>query len=433
MTRGRVYLWTPDPSRPLGGSAAAAMVPLAHLEDAADRDPKLCGRYVRVHNGGAVHIPGSGTEDIRAVPIGDAQPDPGGDFSFEPGRGGGRMDKVRLAEPGFRWRYLEAAHFGEVNVYFHLDRMATYVDALLGVLRARPLPRVTAIVNAHHAATELDPSGLRDGLHRAPRWLPFQGAHYRLPGKPIEVAELGPISREGEIHFGPGRGLVEHGALVEAAGGRYRANASHNPGIIYHEYGHHVTRHTADFRANAGRAVDRQDNHKTALDEGMCDYWAAAMLETPHIWAFHQRHDGEHIHPRSLRSSRTMADYDHRGGADPHANGTIWASALWDLRSQLSAVEPDGATQSDLLVLGCLLGLGRRTGEPGAFTVKSARRARRDFATGLRALLEADELLSSGRRRAMILETFGRRGISLDGKSSNRQPHPARAVVGPTS
>jgi hypothetical protein len=422
----------PDPSRPLGGSAAAAIVPLAHLENAADRGLKLCGRYVSVHNGGAVNVPGPGNGDARAVPIGDAESDAQGDFLFEPGRGGGRIDKVRLAEADFRWRYLEAAHFGEVNVYFHLDRMATYVDALLGVLRAQPLPRITAIVNAHHAATEVDASGLRDGVRGRRQWLPFQGAHYRLPGKPIEVAELGPISREGEIHFGPGWRLVEHGALVEAAGGRYRANASHNAGIIYHEYGHHITRHTADFRANAGRPVDRQDNHKTGLDEGMCDYWAAAMLETPHIWAFHQRHDREQIHPRSLGSSRTMADYAHRRGADPHANGTIWASALWDLRRQLSAIEPDGARQSDLLVLGCLLGLGRRTDEPVASAVKSARRARRDFATGLRALLEADELLSGGRRRAMILETFGRRGISLDGKPCNRQPHPARAVVGPT-
>jgi hypothetical protein len=33
------------------------------------------------------------------------------------------------------------------------------------------------------------------------------------------------------------------------------------------------------------------------------------------------------------------------------------------------------------------------------------------MAAGLRALLEADELLYSGRYRAVILETFARRGI----------------------
>ena len=42
--------------------------------------------------------------------------------------------------------------------------------------RASPLPPITAVVNAHHAATETD--GVRDGVRRGQRWLPFQGGHY---------------------------------------------------------------------------------------------------------------------------------------------------------------------------------------------------------------------------------------------------------------
>jgi hypothetical protein len=79
------------------------------------------------------------------------------------------------------------------------------------------------------------------------------------------------------------------------------------------------------------------------MDEGTSDYWAAAMLETPHIWAWHRRHDDYEIHPRSLVSAVTMADYDHGERADPHTNGTIWATALWDLRQAINASELGGA------------------------------------------------------------------------------------------
>jgi hypothetical protein len=356
-------------------------------------------------------VPAADSGEATPVPVGDAQPDPQGNFWFEPGRGGGRVDKIRLAAPDFRWRYLQAAHFGEVNVYYHLDRIAAYLDGLLRFLGASSLPRITAIVNAHHAATDLDASGLRDGARGRSRWIPFQGAHYRLRGKPTEMPEYGPIAPSGEIHFGPGWHRAEHGALVELIGGRYRMNASHNPGIIYHEYGHHLTRHTADLRGNALRPPDRQDNRKCALDEGMSDYWAATMLETPHIWAFHQRHDSECIHPRSLASPKTMSDYDRRPGADSHANGTIWAAALWDLRTRLLAAETDGARQTDLLVVGCLLALGRRSPYRGPATPRVLRWMREGFAAALEALIEADTAVNGGRHLTLMLETFARRGI----------------------
>lgn len=426
MKRGRVYVWTPDPTRALGGHVTATVVPLLHLETHGEGSGRLWGRYVRVRNGGAVNEPGPFTGMPRAVPIGDAQPNAEGDFLFEPGRGGGRIDKVVLvgvtsplaeilesgvpfSEPELRWRYIQACHFGEVNTYFHLDRIAAYVDDLFRELGAPPLPRVTAVVNAHHAATEQE--GFRDGLRRGERWVPFQGGHYRLPSRRYDVREYAPISPDGEIHLGPGRQLLEHGALVEAAGGRYRANASHNAGILYHEYGHHITRHTADFRANRLRRPDRQNNRKTALDEGTCDYWTATLLETPHIWAWHRRHDGHAIHPRSLTSSKTMADYDPGPGADPHANGTIWAAALWDLRTRLAATAPDGRRRTDLLVLQTLLLLGRLVNPGREANLTSICCARKGHAAGLTALLQADEMLNASRHRKLILAGFARRGI----------------------
>ena len=416
MNCGRVYIWHPDPQHPLHGRVSKEITPLPNLDTEGEGSGRLWGCHVRVRNAGWVNKADPVTGKAHAVPLGDAPPDAQGDFIYEPGRGGGRMDKVALADPDFRWRYVQASHFGEVNTYYHLDRIATHIGDLLRELRVPPLPTVTAVVNAHHAATEIEDTrggeGIRDGVRGTNQWLPFQGGHYRLPGPGGELVEYDPISSNGEIHLGPGWRLLEHGALVEAAGGRYRANASHNAGIIYHEYGHHITRHTADFRANFLCPCDRQNNRKTAMDEGTCDYWAATMLRTPHIWAWHHRHDAEVVHPRSLTSSKTMAAFDHESKADPHLNGTIWGAALWDLRTQLLAQSSEGARHADLLLLKALLLMGQLMGAKNPPALQSVRKARKTFKVGLGALLQADEELFDGQHQDVILEIFARRGIA---------------------
>ena len=411
MNRGRVYLWTPEPSRSVGGYVTASVVPLPRLESDGGTTVRLRGRFVVVRNGGAVNEPDPLSGDVRASRLGDAEPNPDGDFLFEPGRGGGRLDKVVLAKPHDRWAYVQAARFGEVNTYLHVDRIGAYVDALLQRLGAASLPRIIAVVTAHPAATERD--GVRDGVRRpSGRWFPFQGGHYRLPARKYTVAEHEPLSPDGEIHLGPGWMLLEHGALVEAGGGRYRANASHNASIIYHEYAHHVARHTADFAANALRRPPRQRNRKPAIEEGTCDYWVATLLETPHIWAWHRRNDDQSSHRRCLASAKTMRDYDPRPGADPHANGTIWAAALWDLRTRLSPTE--GALATDLLVLEALLLLGHLQPSARDSGPASLRRVRSSFQAGLAALLHADALLNARRHQGIILSAFAARGIVPD-------------------
>ena len=409
MNEGRVYRWISDGDNPLGGRVRKSVVPLPALTLDPDGRPHLSNRFVRVNNGGGVHVSDPQTGMARAVAIGNAEPDESGDFLFEPGRGGGRLDKLMLAEPHFRERYIQASHFGEVNTYYHLTRIASYVEELLTELGGAHLPQVTAVVNAHHAATE--DCGMRDGVCGRRQWLPFQGGHYRLPSRRYDIQEPNPLSQNGEIHLGPGWQLLTDGALVEAARDRYRANASHNAGIIYHEYGHHITRHTADFRGNSLKPPERQNNRKTALDEGICDYWTAAMLETPHIWAWHRRHDEREVHPRSLVSRKTMDDFDYGPKADPHANGTIWSAGLWDLRTELSSSEDNGGRRCDLLVLKTLLLIGQLA---ATGSVQDARRVRARYTTALAMLLGADEILHLGRHRQSILDCFSRRKIAPD-------------------
>ncbi|MHB8972499.1 MAG: CapA family protein [Pirellulaceae bacterium] len=244
------------------------------------------------------------------------------------------------------------------------------------------------------------------------RWLPFQGGHYRLPtARSLALPERKPVAPTGEIHLGPGWRLTEHGALAKHAGRKYRCNASHNAGILYHEYGHHITRHTADFQANWLKAPHRQSNKKTALDEGVCDYWVAAMLHTPHIWAWHRRHDQTVIHSRSLASRTTMADFDVNSSADPHTNGTIWAACLWDIRAALCDMWANGGRRADLLVLKTLLLLGCLRDHRYAPTVKGTRLLRNSFGTILGVLLEADATHFDSAHRSAIIGAFERRGI----------------------
>src|SRR5258708_23964739 len=152
MSRGRVYLWFNESPRGLLGHLTASVEPLPHHDAGTETSGRLSGRFVSVRNAGAVYEPDPMTKQVQAVPLGDAGPDTAGNFIFEPGRGGGRIDKVRLAEPDFRWRYIQAARFGEVNTYFHVDRIATYVHDLLGELGFPPLPPVTAVLTPPYPA-----------------------------------------------------------------------------------------------------------------------------------------------------------------------------------------------------------------------------------------------------------------------------------------
>ncbi|HEV2016803.1 MAG TPA: CapA family protein [Gemmatimonadaceae bacterium] len=409
VSDGRIYLWIPDARATLGGKLGLDVVSLPRLFSAGTPEARLCGTFVEVHNAGALNsrqVDGS----IAALTLGDAQASPEGAFLFGPSRGGGRVDKCAVPPTKRRARYIEAARFGEVNTYYHVDRIASHLDALIRELGRSSLPRVIAKVNAHHAATEAD--GVRDGRWLQDRWHPFQGGHYRLPSRKYDIAERGSISVDGEIHLGPGRKLLHHGALVEASGTRYRANASHNPGIIYHEYAHHLTRHTADFRANAVRDPLKQDNRKTAMDEGTCDYWTAVMLDTPHIWACHRRHDDNERHSRSLSSRMTMDDFDDGPGADPHFNGTIWGAALWDFRSHLRDTVPDGARRADLIVVHALILIGGLGATGRSSRAREVRQARKSFGAGLAALRRAADDLFSGAHTDTLLGVFAARGIN---------------------
>ncbi len=410
---GQVYLWIPDESVPGGGSIKKEIVPLEWLLPSCGGKLKLESPYAVIINAGLINLPDEHLSSFKTVPLGNAVPDSAGNFIFEPFNGGGRMDKVPFVDDMRRFKNLQASRFGEVNTFFHINKIAFYINNLLKILGERSLPRVKVVINAHSAIYNKE--GDRDGVKGkiSGKWLPFQGAHYRLSGYGLkDIPELSPVSSAGEIHLGPGWKLTDAGLLPESAGFRYRCNASHNAGIIYHEYGHHINRHTADFMANRLLAPHRQINRKSDADEGISDYWAATMLNSPHIWAWHRKHTKNDFHHRSLASLKTMADFNKEENADPHLNGTILGATLWDIRKELSKHDAKGIEKTDLLVLKSLLLIGQLQDSDYRPSRLGTCKCRSGFSIVLKAMLEADRILYHGDHKEIIHYCFSKREIN---------------------
>ncbi|SDM36631.1 hypothetical protein [Allokutzneria albata] len=270
----------------------------------------------------------------------------GSDLVFAPMAGGGPLTDAEADR--------QARAFGIVNTAYHAQRMFRLVCRLLET----PLPRLVVRIGVQCT------SG---------RW---GGGHYRLPGS-VPTPDEHTSSVAGEVHLGGGCGFIR------APGGRYFHAPAHNAAIVCHEVGHHMCRHTADFRVNGLRDRFAQHSGKVALDEGTADFLTAVLLSTPDIYGWQRGHLApSDPRRRRLDARRTMAALRPRGCGSTHANGTIWASALWSSRERLLANGADSDSVTRALLLGLVrLGSGRAPKE---------RRRRKQFSALLRAISEAD-------------------------------------------
>jgi hypothetical protein len=351
--------------------------PPGRLEEVALSVERLEGR--------ALMLPG-----LTVAYAGDEELFERGDLRFDPRRGGGPT-----ATPEHR---RDALAFGMVNTAHHLSRALDRVAALLG----RPLPPLVARVGAH--------------ARRHPGW---GGGHYRLPAESYStLPEEEPPAPTGEIHLGVG------GRLVPLNGHAYLHTASHDPAIVYHEFGHHVTNHTADLRCNGRRRPHAQTNRKIPLDEGTSDYIAAILMGTPDIYGWHRAGVPSYsARRRRLDAPRTMAHFVGGHRSDPHADGTIWSAALWAARCELErqGVVPE---RFDTVVLRSL----ERVGRDGAdLPVEMAARRRRRFATALEAIL-AEDTATGGDLGAVVESVFAARGIEV-GAANNESRWRARGSL----
>ncbi|GAA1172947.1 hypothetical protein [Pseudonocardia alaniniphila] len=298
----------------------------------------------------------------------------GGGLVFDPSAGGGPWAGATADRA--------ARAFGVVNTAFHTQRTLRYVSGLLG----HPLPHLL----------------VRIGMHEQSRG--WGGGHYRLPGQGAG-ADPEATSPAGEVHLGGGAGFVARSGTEQY----FRAPA-HNPAIICHEVGHHVCRHTADFRLNRLRPPGQQTNKKTALDEGTADVITAIMLGTPDIYGWH-RHAIPHTERRrrKLDPRWTMAHFQGGPDSDPHDDGMVWASACWSARQRVTDISAD-PTRFDTLLLRGLELAGR---DNPAGLNRDALRERRHFSRLMAAMARADPALAPH-----VLAAMADHGIHL-GVSNN--------------
>jgi hypothetical protein len=287
-----------------------------------------------------------------------------GALSFDPRRGGMRTRDNRRANGAFNALVWDANAFGMVNAYVHADRCARYTNRLLTELGAPALPTVGVVVGAHFGS-RLPGYGEGDGDRRSGELRPLSGGHYRLSRRTTGVPEPYAVSPSGEIHLGPSRYRKPFAGVTS-----YLRNAAHNPAIIYHEFGHHLCRHTADFRCNADRRPHAQRNGKPGVEEGICDYFAAALLGSGRPYGWYRADRGRRRDVHQLRAAVP-------GHGDAHAVGAAWASALWHCRESLV---DNGLLRSrvdhDRVLIGTLLRIGEvgRGGKRRARVQRAAQR-----------------------------------------------------------
>ena len=323
-----------------------------------------------------------------------------GALCFDPSQGGVRTRENRRARGAFNRLVVEADRFGMVNAYVHADRAAQFFNALLSDLGASPLPMLHVVVGAHFGS-KLPGYGCGDGDRRSSALRPLSGGHYRLSTRTTGVPELLPVEPGGEMHLGPSRYRKPF-----AGWDAYLRNAAHNPAIVYHEFGHHLCRHTADFRLNAERTPAMQRNGKTGIEEGICDYFAAVLLGSGRPYGWYRADRGRRRDPELPRHASERDSH-----SDAHAVGATWAGAWWRVRSELVA---QGHLQSgfdhDRALAQALLAVGE-VGRAGKRRTRTKRQARRSSPTTmlsayLGAVCEAADP-SGANVAAAIMEQYG--------------------------
>lgn len=361
-------VWSPGSEAPAGGGRSVAV--RAHLpRPGAEAEPVERTVVVLEADDSRLVLPEAVVIDPLGIPCLDSL------ASAQPAGGGGPLAPLEDRR--------RAQAYGVGNVAWHVQRGLRYVTSLL----QRPLPVLTVRLNAHGAD--------------------WGGGHYRLPARQYtELTEPRGVASAGEVHLGAGR------RYVPTRAGRYFAAPSHNAAIVYHELGHHVCRHTADFRGNRHRDPAAQTNLRTGIEEGTCDYLAAVLLGTPDIYGWH-RGDRSDADPRRRRLDTAVTMSAFRGGrdVDPHSDGTVWATALWSARLAWQACGLEGAA-FDAALLRALDHLGQEVLSADPAERMPMLRRRRYFSTALTALLVQAQAQSGAHAGVSAVETaFAVRGV----------------------
>ncbi|MBI5104475.1 MAG: M36 family metallopeptidase [Solirubrobacterales bacterium] len=177
--------------------------------------------------------------------------------------------------------------------------------------------------------------------------------------------------------------------------------------VVYHEYTHGLT---SRLVTNADGTQALNSPQAGALAEGLSDWYALDLLDREGLGGSLDMGEYTDAAPHQLRrqpidcavgsteadcpgSGLTFGDFgrlDPRG-PEVHADGEIWAQALWDVRRAV------GSTAAEALVTQAL---ALAPPEPSFLDLRNA-------------MLQADTALSGGARHAQLWEAFARRGMGF--------------------
>jgi Zn-dependent metalloprotease len=176
--------------------------------------------------------------------------------------------------------------------------------------------------------------------------------------------------------------------------------------VVYHEYGHGISNRLIGDGSTALQGIQ-----SGAMGEGWSDYWACTINNDGVM--------GEYVTLDNTRGIRRAAytvpaatvhdSYADvcAGGCEVHNDGEVWASALWDLRTQL------GAAITDRLVL-----------EGMKFTP-----TRPSFLNARDGILQADQNLNGGANRCAIWTVFARHGMGVSAVGNDGTTHTAATNI----
>ncbi len=219
-------------------------------------------------------------------------------------------------------------------------------------------------------------------------WQPFANAAYIPAGT---FASLGlPARDKGAIMFGQFEDI----------------DFAYDASVIYHEYSHAVV---GDNRFG-GPYVDEQgmNNSPGALNEGIADYFAGTMLDTPEIgrYALAFANAG-----RNLDEFRACPEDI---TSEIHADGRIIGSALWAIREQL------GKEQTDSLVFKSLMSSAKTTilSAFGQILLTEAGKIGSATLATVQTILTDHGVLSCVRAREWTSRTFEQTPHAVDGSQN---------------
>ncbi|MEW6381388.1 MAG: fibronectin type III domain-containing protein [bacterium] len=330
---------------------------------------KLAGKYVEVNNEDswdAIWVV-EGIDDL------DFQDPNYTRFVWNPEDQNNGIPPASLDTPSV---YSRISSYGELNVYYHINRLLQYIKKLDpkydGMWRNGKKGPVRAIVG----------------------WGDYYTNAFWTP--------------ENRIYFGEGDGKLDG----------YR-DFSLFSDIIYHEYTHAITESFYSFfqpHPDAALGTTSTDTTSTqpqltteldAMHEAFSDYWAAAMTDDPDIGngGFWIGHD----YVRSLIYDDPNDPYDDPNdylrypedyGDDAYVNSLILSQAMWDVRKKI--VEVYGAELGVEKAKETVDNLFHRARISGSTT----------FADYLQDVITHDNQINQGEYSFFIKELFGKHGIS---------------------